>query len=83
MPLSNIFVLKSGVRVKPKKSPSQFPSTCVFQMEQYIQNQIFGSLRSKRFQSSYCAKVRAEAKKRFSPPPFPVIHFFFALAPAF
>ena len=23
-----------------------------------------GSLRSKRFQSSYCAKVRAEAKKR-------------------
>ena len=25
---------------------------------------LFGSLRSKRFQSSYCAKVRAEAKKR-------------------
>ena len=24
-----------------------------------------GSLRSKRFQSCYCAKVRAEAKKRF------------------
>ena len=23
MPLSNIFVLKSGMRVKPKKSPSQ------------------------------------------------------------
>ena len=33
------------------------------------------SLRSKRFQSSYCAKVRAEAKKK-------VVHFFFALVPA-
>ena len=33
------------------------------------------SLRSKRFQSSYCAKVRAEPKKK-------VIPFFFALAPA-
>ena len=27
---------------------------------------IRGSLRSKRFQSSYCAKVRAEAKKRYT-----------------
>ena len=35
------------------------------------------SLRSKRFQSSYCAKVRV-------PSPSPVIHFFFfALVPAF
>ena len=36
------------------------------------------SLRSKRFQSSYCAKVRAEAKKRFlrSPPPLPSLIFF-------
>ena len=33
------------------------------------------SLRSKRFQSSYCAKVRAEAKK--------VIHFFFAPCSSF
>ena len=33
------------------------------------------SLRSKRFQSSYCAKVRADAKKRF-PSPSPVILFF-------
>ena len=39
------------------------------------------SLRSKRFQSSYCAKVRAEAKK--SPPPPPVIHFFFCSCPSF
>ena len=33
------------------------------------------SLRSKRFQSSYCAKVRAEAKKKV-PSPSPVINFF-------
>ena len=43
-------------------------------------------LRSKRFQSSYCAKVRAEAKKKsvsnrviarkLERTPFPVIHFF-------
>ena len=32
------------------------------------------SLRSKRFQSSYCANVRAGAKKK---------NFFFALVPAF
>ena len=36
------------------------------------------SLHSKRFQSSYWAKVRAEA-----PFPSPVILFFFALVPAF
>ena len=53
------------------------------------------SLGSKRFQSSYCAKVRAEAKKtvegggggekRFllSLPPPPSFIFFFALVPAF
>ena len=52
-------------------------------MEQYIQNQIFGSLRSKRFQSSYCAKVRAEAKEKVFPSPFPVIHFFFCSCPSF
>ena len=38
-------------------------------------NLYWSSLRSKRFQSSYCAKVRAEAKKGHS--------FFFALVPAF
>ena len=38
-------------------------------------NLYWSSLRSKRFQSSYCAKVRAEANKRHS--------FFFALVPAF
>ena len=38
---------------------------------------IIGSLRSKRFQSSYWAKVRAEAKKKAFPSPSPVIHFFF------
>ena len=37
------------------------------------------SLRSKRFQSSYCAKVRAEAKKRSFPSPSPVIHVFLLL----
>ena len=34
------------------------------------------SLRSKRFQSSYCAKVRAEAKKRLKAPPSPSFMFF-------
>ena len=32
------------------------------------------SLRSKRFQSSYCAKVRAEAKKAW------LVHFFLLLS---
>ena len=54
-----------------------------WQMERDI-----SSLRSKRFQSSYCAKVRAEAKKRlkgsFVPLPLPRhYYFFFALVPAF
>ena len=52
-----------------------------------------GSLRSKRFQSSYCAKVRAAAKKKGGrgrgreeevpsfPSPSPFIPFIFALAP--
>ena len=37
----------------------------------------YSSLRSKRFQSSFCANVRAEAKKRFllSPPPPPSFIF--------
>ena len=47
------------------------------------------SLRSKRFQSSYCAKVGAEAKKKVEgggggekrkPSPSPVIHFFLLLS---
>ena len=43
-----------------------------------------GSLRSKRFQSSYCAKVRAEAKKKLKsegvPLPLPLLrHSFFFL----
>ena len=42
------------------------------------------SLRSKLFQSSYCAKVRAEAKKRLkflrSPPPPPSFMFFLLLS---
>ena len=42
----------------------------------------YGSLRSKRFQSSYCAKVRAKAKKNF-PSPSPVIHFFLCSCPSF
>ena len=43
------------------------------------------SLRSKRFQSSYCAKVRAEAKKKVEGGggdlPLPRHSFFFALVP--
>ena len=58
-----------------------------------------GSLRSKRFQSSYCAKVRARAKNKkveeggggekrkrrgsFFPLPLPRHSFFFALVPTF
>ena len=44
------------------------------------------SLRCKRFQSSYYAKVRAEAKKKgwtSFPSPSPVIHFFFCSCPSF
>ena len=44
------------------------------------------SLRSKRFQSSYCANVRAEAKKKVflhSPPPPPSFIFFFYSCPSF
>ena len=52
------------------------------------------SLRNKRFQSSYCAKVRAEAKKRlkgkgegrrgsFFPLPLPRHSFFFCSCPSF
>ena len=46
----------------------------------------FTSLRSKRFQSSYCAKVRAEAKKKrlnFFPLPLPRHSFFFCSCPSF
>ena len=45
----------------------------------YTQFFFLFSLRSKRFQSSYCAKVRAGAKKGSfpSPSPSPVIHFVF------
>ena len=46
-----------------------------------------GSLRSKRFQSSYCAKVRAEAKKKLKkegvPLPLPRHSFFFCSCPSF
>ena len=53
-----------------------------------------GSLHSKRFQSSYWAKVRAEAKKRlkgegegrrgtFIPLPLPRHSFFFCSCPSF
>ena len=54
------------------------------------------SLRSKRFQSSYCAKVRAKQRLKGRgrgeekeeevpsfPSPSPIIHVFFALVPAF
>ena len=40
--------------------PKSFPS-----IRKRYGNRFASSLRSKRFQSSYCAKVRAEAKKRF------------------
>ena len=47
----------------------------------YTQLFFLCSLRSKRFQSSYCAKVRAGAKKGSSPSP--VIHFVFCSCPSF
>ena len=49
----------------------------------YTQFFFLCSLRSKRFQSSYCAKVRAGAKKGSFPSPSPVIHFVFCSCPAF
>ena len=45
----------------------------------YTQFFFLCSLRSKRFQSSYCAKVRAGAKKRFVPLPLPRYSFCFLL----
>ena len=63
-------------------------SGCIAQAEKSILRQQetaavrpFSSLRSKRFQSCYCAKVRA-AFPSF-PSPSPVNHFFFALVPIF
>ena len=45
---------------------------------------LLSSLRSKRFQSSYCAKVKAKAKKRFVPLPLPRHSFyFFCCCPSF
>ena len=44
-----------------------FPFVCFFKkdlIEIRYEEGMLASLRSKRFQSSYCAKVRAEAKKR-------------------
>ena len=60
----------SGGRKKTK--------TC-FNLESILGKEISqpSSLRSKRFQSSYCAKVRAKAKKG-SPPPPPSFMFFFS-----
>ena len=43
----------------------------------------FTSLRSKRFQSSYYAKVRAEAKKKGFPLPLPRHSIFFCSGPGF
>ena len=65
----------SGGRKKTK--------TC-FNLESILGKEISqpSSLRSKRFQSSYCAKVRAKAKKG-SPPPPPSFMFFFSPVPAF
>ena len=51
-----------------------------------IVNPWLSSLRSKRFQSSYSAKVRAGAKKKKNmegPSPSPLIPSFFALVPTF
>ena len=49
----------------------------------YTQLFLLFSLRSKHFQSSYCAKVRAGAKKGSFPSPSPVIHFVFCSCPSF
>ena len=53
---------------------------CTFLSSEHLASIFFmmRSLRSKRFQSSYCAKVRAEAKKgSFVPLPLPRHSFFF------
>ena len=65
-----------------------------FNMPRFKIDRFNNSLRSKRFQSSYCAKVRAEAKKKGGrergrgkeevpsfPSPSPVIPFFFCSRP--
>ena len=49
----------------------------------YTQLFLLFSLRSKRFQSSFCAKVRAGAKKGSFPSPSAVIHFVFCSCPSF
>ena len=74
-----------------RETRQMLPQTC-FRSVRKIQNHnghtikyllSDSSLRGKRFQSSYCAKVRAEANKKV---PFPLPRhslFFFALVPAF
>ena len=54
----------------PSYLPKHFTHHCRLCMET-------PSLRSKRFQSSYCAKVRAGAKKKSPPPP---LSFLFLLS---
>ena len=47
-----------------KKALQGFQTSQICDTQAYVHHLI--SLRSKRFQSSYCAKVRAEAKKRLN-----------------
>ena len=48
-----------------KKALQGFQTSQICDTQAYVHHLI--SLRSKRFQSSYCAKVRAEAKKKVEP----------------
>ena len=66
---------------KYSKITSRINITTFFNFSDMFRRYI--SLRSKRFQSSYCAKARAEAKK--SPPPALPLSFifFFCSCPSF
>ena len=91
-PPSSLFI-----NVGLKEITSAYANFLLFEIHQHRRMKSYQaiSLRSKRFQSSYCAKVRAEAKKRLkgegegrrgnlhSPPPPPSLIFFFALVPVF
>ena len=91
-PPSSLFI-----NVGLKEITSAYANFLLFEIHQHRRMKSYQaiSLRSKRFQSSYCAKVRAEAKKSLkgegegrrgnlhSPPPPPSLIFFFALVPVF
>ena len=89
-PPSSLFI-----NVGLKEITSAYANFLLFEIHQHRRMKSYQaiSLRSKRFQSSYCAKVRAEAKKSLkgegrkgnlhSPPPPPSFIFFFLLLSQF